>query len=223
MQPEGCLARFLFPPIDCFRIFVKYELHIQWKLFKTKTLKTNYCLMKTNFQILLGLLWQCAYNICKHNIHMRDIGCHFFVISLHIECYYTLWYLRVHISIRIYLLYVRTYVCLQEYIHSHAYVLAYINTLTHICVHVLSPLWIFVAPIASARATSSQRGWKEGPANDKEDYCSVVRTKINQHSIVMAGEVDCCEHVSHPVQCTILGSHFSTLNTLIVFWHAKPM
>jgi RAT1-interacting protein len=49
-------------------------------------------------------------------------------------------------------------------------------------------------PVASTRAVSSQRGWKEGPANDKEDYCSVVRTKINQHSIVMAGEVDCCEH-----------------------------
>ena len=23
-----------------------------------------------------------------------------------------------------------------------------------------------------------------------------MRTKINQHSIIMAGEVDCCEHVS---------------------------
>ncbi len=37
---------------------------------------------------------------------------------------------------------------------------------------------------------------KSGTVNPLESFCSVVRTRLSNHSLVMVGEVDCCEHVS---------------------------
>ena len=41
--------------------------------------------------------------------------------------------------------------------------------------------------------------WKTLPANDKDSYCTVVRTRIGEHSIVMGAEVDCFEQVCNPL------------------------
>ena len=35
-----------------------------------------------------------------------------------------------------------------------------------------------------------------GTVNPHRAYSSVVRTRMNTHSIVMVGEVDCCDYVS---------------------------
>lgn len=37
---------------------------------------------------------------------------------------------------------------------------------------------------------------KSGGINPNESFCTVVRTRLNTHSLVMAGEVDCVDHVS---------------------------
>lgn len=36
-----------------------------------------------------------------------------------------------------------------------------------------------------------------GTVNPHRAYSSVVRTRMNSHSIVMVGEVDCCDHVRY--------------------------
>ena len=38
---------------------------------------------------------------------------------------------------------------------------------------------------------------KSGTVNPLEAFCTIVRTRLNTHSIVMAGEVDCLDPVSH--------------------------
>jgi RAT1-interacting protein len=38
---------------------------------------------------------------------------------------------------------------------------------------------------------------KSGTVNSLEAFCTVVRTRLNTHSIVMAGEVDCIDQASY--------------------------
>ncbi|XP_077980374.1 decapping and exoribonuclease protein-like [Glandiceps talaboti] len=48
----------------------------------------------------------------------------------------------------------------------------------------------------------------EGAVNNCDGYCSVVRTRLNTHSLVFSGEVDCCQSPKHKSQ-----SHYIELKT----------
>ena len=46
------------------------------------------------------------------------------------------------------------------------------------------------------RDSSSTPQDKSGTINPLESFCTVVRTRLNSHSMVMCGEVDCYDHLS---------------------------
>ena len=59
------------------------------------------------------------------------------------------------------------------------------------------------APPPGKPATPSTPSARTGTVNPNQAFCSVVRTRMSSHSVVMAAEIDCVDPVSHLVICTI--------------------
>ena len=50
---------------------------------------------------------------------------------------------------------------------------------------------------ASSSASTSTESKQDPPCNNCEGFVSVVRTRLEKHSLVFGAEVDCCTKVSH--------------------------
>ena len=70
-------------------------------------------------------------------------------------------------------------------------------------------------PKAAVPQSPSLPSVAPGTVNPHKAFCSVVRTRMNTHSVVMVGEVDCCDHVS----LAIFISTLVLLEFCCLFWH----
>ena len=68
-------------------------------------------------------------------------------------------------------------------------------------------LFVVVAepPVIGRPGTPSSPSPRMGTVNSQRAFCTVVRTRMNTHSIVMAAEVDCCDSVSVVAICSKIG------------------
>ena len=58
------------------------------------------------------------------------------------------------------------------------------------------------------------------PVNNKEGYCSVVRSRLAEHSLVFGGEVDCTDVTDSQTDHATLSKHYVELKTTYEFKHA---
>ena len=65
------------------------------------------------------------------------------------------------------------------------------------CFVVVVAILFLEPPIVTGRpGTPFTPSPQTGTVNSNRAFCTIVRTRMNMHSIVMAAEVDCCDHVS---------------------------
>ena len=53
-------------------------------------------------------------------------------------------------------------------------------------------------------ASSSSAAENNRPINNSEGYITVIRTRLNRHSLVFGAEVDCCTEVSKGIMLLIM-------------------
>ena len=92
------------------------------------------------------------------------------------------------------------------YGHMYIHIVLYIDIKVYGYVYSSNPTFLPPDPPPKAPPPQSPTlpHMAPGTVNPHRAYSSVVRTRMNTHSIVMVGEVDCCDYVSIYVIMTIV-------------------